>query len=416
MLMSNHTKIAAPKVNTVCVDHRNIVGIDIGKRKHAATAITPKGVVIAALKHFENNREGVDLLERDVLVPATNRAKPIVAMEATGHYWNALYDELQRRGYSCIVLNPIQTNTKGKKRIRKTKTDPLDSELIARTILAGDALATVVPDEFTYELRLLARHRWRLKKIKGMVERYAQTLVDRVFPEYEGVFSKLFLSSQRAMIREVGILPRTICANMNETEKVLRKAGRNRIKRETIDQLFDLAQKSIGSTVGEEAINSQLRQICDFFDFVESQIETVEGEMEQRMAQLNCPLESIGISPVIAATILAESGSFDDFAGPRQYAAFCGLDPSRYNSGDTIHGVSHISKRGSGLLRWALFMAAQTVCKKHHDFKRIYDRHINRGKTHLYALTVVAHKVARVVLRLMKDDRPFCKRPPKRIK
>ena len=152
MLMSNHTKIAAPKVNTVRVDHRNIVGIDIGKRKHAATAITPKGVVIAALKHFENNREGVDLLERDVLVPATNRAKSIVAMEATGHYWNALYDELQRRGYSCTVLNPIQTNTKGKKRIRKTKTDPLDSELIARTILAGDALATVVPDEFTYEL------------------------------------------------------------------------------------------------------------------------------------------------------------------------------------------------------------------------------------------------------------------------
>jgi predicted sulfurtransferase len=29
------------KANTVLVDHRNIVGIDIGKRKHAATAVTP---------------------------------------------------------------------------------------------------------------------------------------------------------------------------------------------------------------------------------------------------------------------------------------------------------------------------------------------------------------------------------------
>src|SRR5215469_8950980 len=40
------------KANTVHVDHRNIVGIDIGKRKHAATAVTPKGGVIASLASF----------------------------------------------------------------------------------------------------------------------------------------------------------------------------------------------------------------------------------------------------------------------------------------------------------------------------------------------------------------------------
>ena len=86
------------KANTVLVDHRNIVGIDIGKRKHAATAVTPKGGVIASLALFENNKAGVDQLERQVLMPATNRSKPMVAMEATGMYWNALHDELLRRG------------------------------------------------------------------------------------------------------------------------------------------------------------------------------------------------------------------------------------------------------------------------------------------------------------------------------
>jgi len=54
------------KANTVQVDHRNIVGIDIGKRKHAATAVTPKGGVIASLKMFENHKAGIDLLERQV--------------------------------------------------------------------------------------------------------------------------------------------------------------------------------------------------------------------------------------------------------------------------------------------------------------------------------------------------------------
>jgi transposase len=99
--------------------------------------------VPARLNVFENNKAGIDLLEQKVLVPVTGRSKPIIAMEATGTYWNALHDELQRRGYNGVVLNPIQTNTREQKQIRKTKTDKIDSELIARTILAGDAQATL---------------------------------------------------------------------------------------------------------------------------------------------------------------------------------------------------------------------------------------------------------------------------------
>jgi len=131
-------------------------------------------------------------------------------------------------------------------------------------------------------------------------------------------------------------------------------------------------------------------------------------------------LEIIGIGPEIAATILAESGAVERFAGPREYAAFCGLDPSVRDSSDSIHGISHISKRGSLLLRWALYMAAIAVYKKHRDFGKIYLRHTKqqpkgrRQKGHRYALIAVAHKVARVTWRLMKDNRSFTKNPPKR--
>jgi transposase len=131
IFMKHKISTHVQKANTVLVDHRNIVGIDIGKRKHAATAISPKGAVLARLNVFENNKAGIDLLEREVLRPVTGRNKPIIAMEATGTYWNALHDELQRRGYDCVVLNPIQTSTRGQKQIRKTKTDKIDSELIA---------------------------------------------------------------------------------------------------------------------------------------------------------------------------------------------------------------------------------------------------------------------------------------------
>lgn len=402
------------KANTVRVDRRNVVGIDIGKRKHAATAVTPKGSVIATLKTFENNKAGVDLLERQVLISATGRRKPLVAMEATGQYWNALHDELQRRGYECVVLNPIQTGNRSMKRIRKTKTDAVDSELIARTILAGDARATLVPDEEMFEMRLLVRHRWRMIRLHGNILRYAIGLADRVFPEYEGVFCKPFLPSIRTLIREVGLTPDILVAKKDEVVKTLKKASRGRLSTETIGDLLTRAKDSIGTRQGNNVLNQQFRLIADYLDFTEGQVASINEEIRKRMEGLDSPVMSLGIGPEIAATILAESGDITRFPGPGEYSAFCGLDPSVRDSGDSIRGKSHISKRGSPLLRWALYMSAQTVVKKHRDFARIYERHVTRHKGHRFALIVVAHKLARVIWRLMKDERSFTKRPPKR--
>jgi len=409
-----------PKANVVIAGHRNIVGIDIGKRKHAAAAITPKGAVIASLNVFENNKEGVDLLEREVLVPANCRGKPLVALEATGMYWNALHDELTRRGYHCVVLNPLQTNRRGQKRIRKTKTDRIDSEIIARTILAGDAQATLVPNEPMWELRLLVRHRWRLIRSQNTILLYAISLVDRVFPELEGVFSKPFLKSVRTLIREVGLTPDVLSAKPKIVREVLEKASRKKLSSETIDDLLQRAKTSIGTRQAETVVNNQLRMIVDYLDFMDGQVEQINRELRRRMEELKCPIMTLGIGPEVAATILAESGAVERFAGPREYAAFCGLDPSVRDSGDSIRGISHISKRGSPLLRWAFYMAAIAVYKKHWDFGKIYARHTKkqpkgrRQKGHRYALIAVAHKVARVVWRLMKDNRPFTKNPPKR--
>jgi transposase len=376
--------------------------------------VTPRGAVVASLKSFENNRAGVDLLERQVLVPATGKSKPRIAMEATGQYWNALHDELQRRGYPCVVLNPIQTSNRSKNNIRKIKTDPIDSERIARTILAGDAQATLVPDEAIYELRLLVRHRWRLIRVHGDILRYGIGLLDRVFPECDGVFCKPFLSSMRALIREVGLTPKTLVAKKTEVRKILEKASKKRLSSETIDDFLKRAENSIGTRQGDSAINAQFRSIVDYLDFVEGQIQTINKELKDRMKAMNSPLMSLGIGAEIAATILAESGDIARFPGPGEYSAFTGLDPSVHDSGDSIRGVSHISKRGSPLLRWALYVSAQTVVKKHRDFTKIYERHVNRHKGHRYSMIAVAHKLARVIWRLVKDGRTFAKRPPKR--
>jgi len=402
------------KTKPVLARGRAIVGIDIGKRKHAAAAISAQGDLIARLDCFPNTRQGVDLLEKQVLRKAGGPTRTLVAMEATGHYWMCLYHELTRRGYKCVVLNPIQTNARLRSRIRKTKTDPIDSLGIAQFILTGDAKATRVPEEPTVELRLLVRHRWRLVTARSGMERYAHTLIDRVFPEYDGVFSRPFLPSGKALIREIGITPADITSRQDEVREVLYRASRGRLASETIEELIQRAKQSIGSRQAEPLITSQLRNVLDYVETIERQVDHIEDELTRRIALTDTPLTSLGIRAVLAATIHAETDPISDFSAPDQYVAYAGLDPSVRESGDSVRGRSKLSKRGSPLLRRALYLAAFSVSRQHDYFHRRYQKQRRKGRSHQHALVVVAHRLARVVWRILTDNRPFRKRPPKK--
>jgi len=52
-------------------------------------------------------------------------------MEATGHYWLALYCFLRNAGYQVHVVNPIQSDAARNLYIRKSKTDQKDASILA---------------------------------------------------------------------------------------------------------------------------------------------------------------------------------------------------------------------------------------------------------------------------------------------
>lgn len=394
---------------------RAVVGIDIGKRKHAATALSPQDEILGQLASFPNTRQGIDRLEKELLLPAGGPGKVLVAMEATGHYWMCLHAELTRRGYECAVLNPVLTGGRAKARIRKTSNDRIDSAGIARLVLSGDAKASRVPAPETAELRLLVRHRRRLVQAAGNMERYAHTLIDRIFPEYDGIFSKPFLPSAQKLIRQVGLAPQKLLANEQEVRSLLQTASRRKLAPEKIDQFLQAARDSIGCRRAEDVSEKQLCSIFDYLDDLRRPIAAIEEELERRVEKLGSVLPSLGISPVLAAVIHAESDPIADFASADEYVAYTGLDPSRRESGDSIHHNGRISKRGSPVLRHALYLAAFVIYRKHEYFHRIYRKHRRLGKEHDNALVIVARHLARVMWRMLTDSRPFSKRPPKKL-
>ena len=397
----------------VLAGDRAVVGIDIGKLKHSATAISGQGEIIARLARFSNTRRGVDRLEKDILLPAGGASEVLIAMEATGHYWMCLYHELARRGYSMLVLNPLQTHASFRARIRKTSTDPLDSLGIARFVLTGLARATRVPDEAVTELRLLGRHRWRLTRTVNNLERYAHTLIDRLFPEYAGVFSKPFLKSARALMHEIGLVPAHLVQQADKVRDVLVRSSRNQLAEKKIDRLLQCASESIGCRLAEGLMNAQLQSILSLIETIEQQVEAIEKQLTERINRVDSPLLSLGLTPPLAAVIHAESDPITDFPGPEQYVAYAGLDPSVRESGDSVRGRSRLSKRGSPILRNALFVGAMGIYRHQEYFGKTYRKHRRRSGSHTKALVVVTHRLARVTWRLLTDNRKFTKRPPK---
>jgi transposase len=88
------------------------------------------------------------------------------------------------------------------------------------------------------------------------------------------------------------------------------------------------------------------------------------GFWEERIAELAEALPEVGhlskempgIGLILAATVVAESGSFSRFPHPKAYARCTGLTPAERSSAGHQHYGS-ITKEGSPALRWALVQA-----------------------------------------------------------
>ena len=148
-----------------------IVGIDIAKRKHEAAVIDGEGTVIIKPFSFTNNCSGYNRL----LAMLTKAKLPLdevsFAMEATGHYWLALFTRLQKEGFRVQVINPVQTNSIRSFYIRQAKTDPRDALLIAEVIRFGHFSESTLHPENIYELRELCRGRHAIVSMQADVKR-----------------------------------------------------------------------------------------------------------------------------------------------------------------------------------------------------------------------------------------------------
>ena len=126
------------------------------------------------------------------------------------------------------------------------------------------------------------------------------------------------------------------------------------------------------------------------------------------MDEIASPILSIpGISYTLGSIIISEIGNIERFSSPCKLLAFAGLDPTVKQSGTFNATHIKISKRGSKLLRYALIKAASITIWNSETFNTYYSKKISQGKSHNNVVCHVAHKLVRIVFKILKENINF---------
>jgi transposase len=384
-------------------------GIDIAKRQHAIALLDGKGQLVQPILSIPNDRAGFDQLIQALPDPDA----VAVGLEATGHYWVALYDALTRQGFSVVVLNPLQVAAYRRSGVRKVKSDRSDAVWIADFLRIANPSPTRQDLPVLLQLRELSRFRFRLTDQIGDIKRKLLTILDRVFPEYEQLFSSVFLRTSRALLEQAVSAQEVAEMDLQELAALLQEASRGRFGREKAQQIQAHARRSVGVGFLADAAQIEMRCLLAQIELLEQQRDQIDDALAILMGQIPQHLTSIpGIGPVTGAAIVAEIGDVSRFDSVEKLVAYAGIDPSVYQTGQFRASEAHMSKRGSPYLRHALWLAASVAIKHDPQLQAYYQRKRQEGKHYGTALGAVCRKLLARVYIVLKEQRPYVVKPP----
>jgi transposase len=140
----------------------------------------------------------------------------------------------------------------------------------------------------------------------------------------------------------------------------------------------------------------------------DEQIEILEKTVQDRVKlrpQFRFLKTVPGIGPILALTVMLETGKIGRFASVGNYASYCRCVGSQKISNGKRKGSGN-TKNGNKYLAWAFVEAANFAIRFSPRIKSFYERKKSKSNA-IVAIKAVAHKLCRACYYIMKDQVPF---------
>src|SRR5918997_1451711 len=134
------------------------VGIDIAATTFTAAWLRPTEAPSAAAS-YQQTPAGFATLQQQLQATGVAPAATLVVLEATSSYWVALAVTLHAAGYIVSIVNPAKVHHYAQSLPRRSKTDPLDAQVLAQFAVERRPAVWTPPPAIYHELRqrLVAR-------------------------------------------------------------------------------------------------------------------------------------------------------------------------------------------------------------------------------------------------------------------
>ncbi len=377
------------------------VGIDVAKDKHDCCILGSDGEILFSSFTIKNDRQGFDELFEKIGSLAENVSEVKVGLEATGHYHLNLLQSLLDNGFPCFVINPLHTNLYRKgQSLRKTKTDKIDAASIAMMLLSDRTLKPYTDTSYHNEdLKSLTRYRFDKVHARAKLKTSVSRLVSILFPELEKLVPTLHMNSVYTLLLEFPGASFVASAHLTRLKHLLEDASKGHYGRDTALRIREAASSSIATV--QSAKSLELKHTIALIRVLDSEIDEIEAQINAIMEKMVSPITTIpGLKNRMGAMILAEIGDFSRFDSPDKILAYAGLSPSIYQSGQMTSSHSHMEKRGSRYLRYALFNATKYVCIWDPTFKTYLTKKRAEGKHYYVAISHACKKLVRLIYRM----------------
>lgn len=348
-------------------------------RRYNPMAVPDKAIFVGVDVHLKQwhvtiRTEEVELFSGSIpgsgheLLHQLRRYRPeqtTVVYEA-GYFGYTLHDVIERWGGQAVVTPPSLVPIEYGNRV---KTDKRDSRKLALLLSRGLLRANWVPDP-------------ELRGHRQVLRRRCQLMGDRVRLQ-----SRI---KAELMFYGVDISGHT-----------------KRWSKRWVDGLWQIP---LGDEFAQESFHRLLEGYVFVRDQVAAQTQLLRAlsQHERYRAAYQWLTSLPGIGLITAMALLLELGDMSRFSHGDDLAAYVGLTPSQYSSGEHVR-LGRISRVGKGYLRGLLIEASWMAVRRDAELAAVYQRLLPRSGSKR-AIVAVARRLLLRCRRVVLDGRPYVMR------
>lgn len=416
-------------------------GIDIGATEFYAS-IGRRKAREARLEHPVSSFSSFNSGIKECIEWFTEHDIKSVAMETTGNYWVALFDQLSAAGFEVYLVNAGHC-----KALPGRKTDVCDADWIQQLHTAGLLRSSYVLDIDRRAVRYLIRHRENYirdaaRELQHMQKAYVEMNVQlhHVLSDIDGWSGRRITKAIVDGERDAEALADLRHATCKTPRATVIEALSGNFRDEYIFVLkqsyhrFEAIEKQILEV--EQEIDRLLRAACSAVAREAPAQEYAEGETPKAKryytlkagkpgeSKRRCSvdfrsycrdlfgvdlLEIDGIGDGVLCDVIAELGDkekfLSSFKSGKQFSSWLSLCPDNRITGGKIKGRGKTRKGGNKLSR-ALCLAAMSLGHSKSwlgDYSRKMKARLGKAE----GITATAHKLARIIYSMIAGGKPY---------